>query len=424
MNKMITYTTLGELIRHHRKQAEMTLVQLAEAAKLTKGNLSKIESGQIKCPSYQTILKINSVLNLPLKEVIERYIGIVDKTDSLFDILDDISHNEKNIPIIEKVAIKALKSPKNDSIELVERLFQKVEGIKSSSIKLTLLKSITRFSKTHGIMPYIAKCLLKIYLIERDDFTKLRSTYDSGKVIVMEYEEFLTSEERGEMYYSFGVHAYNLYLFEESIEMCKKALNETISDRMRANTIGAVSNSYYRLGDYKRTKKYLDQYKTFSFPEVKDNVKEIEAMLHSAHGNYQQAISLLEENLPHCGDFTLLHIVNHLIRLYLQTNNLPKIQELIELEEKLLSIPCVTPFKKSELALYFRLKGEYYILIKRVEEGINYCLESAKRYANIDLVNKEKESLSIIMNTQVINKEFMASLTIEKVGNYYKKFII
>ncbi|MFS1512019.1 helix-turn-helix domain-containing protein [Chengkuizengella sp. SCS-71B] len=413
-------SSLGELIRHHRKQAEMTLVQLEQLTSVDKASISRIESGQVKRPTLVTIQKIGFVLNIPYEKMIERYIEIEERAEVLFSILKKLIHVEESIPIITKVAMKALQSSFEDSIDLVERLYNMISNIDEPSIKLALYQVIIDYSRAHGIMPYIAKGLLQTYLIERDDFTKFRSTYASGRGVLF-FEDFLTSEEKGLMYYKLGVHAYYLCLFEEGIDMGRKALNATICDtRMQANTIYFLCNCYYYLGYYDQTKEYLNQYKEYSLPEVKDNVKLTEARLHSANGNHQEAIIILQENLKHCGDFTLLHVVNRLITLYLQTKNLSDIEELIQLEEKLLSIKYVTPVKKAELAHYFKLKGDYCVLTERIELGINCYLEAASRYAKVDHIAKESDCLRLIMNIHSLNKEAMDVFsTIQKLETYH-----
>ncbi|MFS1513671.1 helix-turn-helix transcriptional regulator [Chengkuizengella sp. SCS-71B] len=413
--------SLGELIREKREKLGMTLIQLAEAADVDKGNLSRVEAGQVKRPNFENILKICSVLDIPNEKMIEKYIESIDNVIVLFSILDTLINEKKNISIIVKVATKALESPNQNTLESVEMLFNKIEGINCTSIRLALYNAITGFSKSHGMMPYIAKSLLGIYLIERDDFTKLRSTYGSGKANLF-FNDFLTSEERGEFYYKLQVHAFYTNQFEESVEMGLKALNETISDtRTLANTIYVLSNGYFFLSNYEESKAYLDRYKKFLLPEVKDNVKLNEAELYAATGEHKLAISILEDTLPQCGDFALIHAVNQLIDLFFKTNNLPAIENLFKLEEKLLSIPCVTPFKKAEIGRYFKLKGKYFIQTDRIEEGINYCLEAAKRYSMIDLIENEKECLWIITNIHDTNKETETFKTMKKLKNYLEK---
>ncbi|NDI36443.1 helix-turn-helix domain-containing protein [Chengkuizengella sediminis] len=412
-------SSLGELIRHHRKQAEMTLVQLEKLTDVDKASISRIESGQVKRPSLVNIQKIGCILKISSEEIIERYIEVEERDEVLFTIFDKLIQGEKNISIISNVAMKVLQSPVVDSIELVKRLYEKVTIIEKPSIKLALFQLIINYSRAHGIMPYIAKSMLQVYLIERDDFSKFRSTYVSGKGILF-FEDFLSSEERGLMYYKLGVHAYYLCIFEESVDLGRKALDAEISDnRMRANTIYFVCNCYYYLGDYEQTKKYLTLYNEYSLPEVKDNTKLIEAALHSANGKHQLAISVLQENLPYCGDDTLLHVVNLLIILHLQTKNLSEIEMLFHLERRLLSIPCVTPFLQAELAHYYKLRGDYYIVTERIEEGINCYLEAAAGYAKVDLIAKESDCLRLILNIHTNKKETMDVSTIEKLETYH-----
>ncbi|MDP5272786.1 winged helix-turn-helix domain-containing protein [Chengkuizengella axinellae] len=328
---------------------------------------------------------------------------VEDKLDSLFPIQKELI-DENNLPEVIKIINETLYSYEEVPIQLVKRLYDLIATIKETTIQLALYQVIIDYSRTHGIIPYIAKGLLQKYLIERDDFTKFHSTYASGKGILF-FEDFLTSEEKGLVYYKLGVHAYYLCLFEESIKLGEKALDASITDaRMQANTIYLLCNSYYQLGDYEQTVEYLVQYRAFSLPEVNDNVNLTEAMLHSANGNYQLAISMLQKNLQQCGDYTLLHVVNHLITLYLQTENLSAIEEIIQKDEKLLSIPKDTPFKKARLAHYFRLKGDYFIHIEKIEDGMKYYLEAATGYAKVDLIEKESECFRLIRGTEAICK--------------------
>ncbi|NBI29118.1 helix-turn-helix domain-containing protein [Chengkuizengella marina] len=409
-------SSLGELIRYHRNNKRITLEKLDQLTNVDKSNISRIESGQIKRPTLEAILKIGSTLEIPKEELMEPYIEVEERSEVLFTILNDFNHSE-NIQLLKKIAKKILQSPTEDSVHLVEKLYSRIASIEEPSTKLALYQLIVNYSRAYGIMPYFAKSLLQTYLIKRDDFTKLRSTYESGKGI-LEFEEFLTSEEKGIMYYKLATHAYNLCLFKDSVELGEKALDAKIYDtKMKADSIYTVCNGYYYLGYYEQTKDYLAQYKEFSLPEVKDNAKITETMLLSANGNHQLAISELRESLPYCLDDALLHVVNHLITLNLQTKKLSELQELFQLEEKLLSIPSLTPFKHSQLALYFKLKGDYYILLKKIEEGIGCYLEAAKRYAKVDLVVKESECLRQTMHN--LNKEEIDSSLIEQIEVYF-----
>lgn len=59
---------IGQNIRSLRLQAGLTATALAEGAELTKGAVSKIESGQISSP-ISTLVRIAAVLNVPLAQL-------------------------------------------------------------------------------------------------------------------------------------------------------------------------------------------------------------------------------------------------------------------------------------------------------------------------------------------------------------------
>ncbi len=69
---------------------------------------------------------------------------------------------------------------------------------------------ITSSLTTHVPMDYayIAKGLYQKYMIERNDFSKLNETYQSGKN-VLDYVNILSDKERILLYYGLSVHAYS-----------------------------------------------------------------------------------------------------------------------------------------------------------------------------------------------------------------------
>ncbi|TPG70143.1 hypothetical protein EEL31_17730 [Brevibacillus laterosporus] len=85
----------------------------------------------------------------------------------------------------------------------------------------------------------------------------LNATYLSAKYM-LHYLEFLSIEERIVAYYKLGVHAFNLNLFEEAIELCMHVVEEyTEEDNFKAGALMAIINSYYNLGDYTCSWEYL-----------------------------------------------------------------------------------------------------------------------------------------------------------------------
>jgi transcriptional regulator with XRE-family HTH domain len=57
--------SIGHQVRHHRKQAGLIVAELAAAAQISPGMLSKIENGQIS-PSLGTLQTLAAALNIPL----------------------------------------------------------------------------------------------------------------------------------------------------------------------------------------------------------------------------------------------------------------------------------------------------------------------------------------------------------------------
>lgn len=65
---------IGLQVRNYRKQAGLTVSELASAAEISSGMLSKIENGQIS-PSLSTLQLLSNALNLPLTMLLATYEG-------------------------------------------------------------------------------------------------------------------------------------------------------------------------------------------------------------------------------------------------------------------------------------------------------------------------------------------------------------
>ncbi|MCY9553075.1 transcriptional regulator, partial [Paenibacillus apiarius] len=57
------------------------------------------------------------------------------------------------------MAVKYLESSNEDSLDLIEKLNQTVVSAQNEPIQLSLYNLIVDYSRSHGIMPYIAKGL-------------------------------------------------------------------------------------------------------------------------------------------------------------------------------------------------------------------------------------------------------------------------
>ncbi|WP_159101828.1 helix-turn-helix domain-containing protein [Paenibacillus popilliae] len=223
----LQYSTIGDIIRQYRNKADLTQSQLAGLSGVSTGYISKIETGEVERPSFNNIHSVALALHVPIDEIIKPYIELEHKFDVLFGILHEVV-NIENTDLIVKVASACLHSKDMDSMDAIERLYHFVDQeMNSDSLKLALYDLIIRQSRGHGINKFVAKALLQKYLIERNDVTKLQSTYDSGRY-VLHYVDFLSAEERVTLYYKLGVHAYHLRLFHESIELCSNNITEDI----------------------------------------------------------------------------------------------------------------------------------------------------------------------------------------------------
>ncbi|WP_164867893.1 helix-turn-helix domain-containing protein [Rhodovarius crocodyli] len=89
---------LGARLRALRQAAGMTLDTLAEAAKLDKGYLSRVERGQ-KSPSIATVLRLSEALSVPVGElfgerVAEHAVRVTRKAERVTTVPDAGSHFE------------------------------------------------------------------------------------------------------------------------------------------------------------------------------------------------------------------------------------------------------------------------------------------------------------------------------------------
>lgn len=327
-----------------------------------------------------------------------------------------------NTELINKVALKFLESPSEDSYSLVERLYALADAIEDKPIRLSLYRLLIHYSRNHGIMSFLAKGLFQAYLIERDDFSKLEATYQSGKHI-LNYSNFLSHEEKVSLYYKLGVHAFNLRLFQDSIELCNKVLEEDPTDSLfKVNSTGILRDSHYYLENYDLSDKYSIQYSNFNQPHVKENVLLMEAALHAKKGDVCLALSQLQSALKSCGESSRLHVINQLLTLYLDQGNLSAIPKLLEMEESVGSVPYSTPYKQSRLAQFFKLKGDFYAN-GDLEKGIASYLESAHQYTKVNYSVKERECMNCIINLHIRDNKVMDLNILNKLSNYYNRTV-
>ncbi|MCM3293297.1 helix-turn-helix transcriptional regulator [Paenibacillus sp. MER 180] len=412
-------STIGELIQDKRRSLDMTITQLSELSGVPRGTISRIENGEVKRPEFSSVHLLATALNIPFETLVDYYAEIEKKAETLLSMLQSAISEGSNAELIKKVATKYLESPNEDSIDLTEKLYQQINSIEDTSIKLSLYNLIIDYSRSHGIMPYIAKGLYQRYLIERYDFSKLKETYQNGKY-VLQYVDFLSSEERVSLYYKLAIHAYTLNYHNECIDYCKKVLKNGDS-HFKADALGVLIDAYFSIGAYTESELYLLQYKDFSYPHTKDNVVLMDAFYMVRRGETSKAEELLLAFLQTCSNDSIIPASKQLLQLYLQQNNIEGAKAILENErataslvDKRNALVCAT------YADYLWIKAEYYKTVGDIDKSIEHMVECALWYSKIDNASKEKEALNTAMHIHFMNNVSPQS-TLDKLRDYYHR---
>ncbi|MCG7317405.1 helix-turn-helix domain-containing protein [Brevibacillus laterosporus] len=125
----LTFTTLGELIKEKRLSLAMSLSDLGRGTGISKGVISKIESGETKRPELRTLKPIADVLEITYEEIIDLYVDMQLRDDVLEGFLAE-AIEIANISLLTKVAKKFLENPKKDTYTLLEELYNLTASLK------------------------------------------------------------------------------------------------------------------------------------------------------------------------------------------------------------------------------------------------------------------------------------------------------
>ncbi|WP_240470124.1 helix-turn-helix domain-containing protein [Brevibacillus laterosporus] len=166
MSVNLTFTTLGELIKEKRLSLEMSLSDLGRVTGVSKGVISKIESGETKRPELRTLKPIADVLEITYEEIIDLYVDMQLRDDVLEGFLAE-AIEIANISLLTKVAKKFLENPKKDTYTLLEELYNLTASLKNNEVRVSLYNTIIKYARAHGESQYIAKGLSKVYDRER-----------------------------------------------------------------------------------------------------------------------------------------------------------------------------------------------------------------------------------------------------------------
>ncbi|MFW5438907.1 helix-turn-helix domain-containing protein [Paenibacillus apiarius] len=386
--RCIEISSIGELIQHYRREADFTLSQLSELTGVHKGTISKIENGDVKRPEYMTIPPLADTLKIPLDTLVELHMNVDKRADTLLFVLQDVIQQSGTTDLVRKVGTKFLESPSDDSQSLIERLYAFVDSVENKEIRLTLYQLIADYSRDHGIMPFLAKGLYQVYLIERDDFTRLRAVYESGKHIV-QYSNFLTCEDRIALYYKLAIHAFNLFLYQQSIELCLHVLQKADADNWyHINALGILSDSYFYSEDYEKSEYYSRLYTQYDYPHIKTYAVLMEAALNAKKGNSDVAVEQLTSFLETCNQDDALLAIKQLMQLYLQENRLNEPEQLLAYPICPQSISTNNPNIIPQLAEYYFHRAEYFAA---VDFTTVYPISWKARYSSQELMIRTRK---------------------------------
>lgn len=418
---MVQILSIGELIHTYRHKQGMALSQLTKLTGIHKATISKIENGEVRRPEYATIQPLARALNVPLKEFIELYVTVERRAEPLLRVLKDVLQQGENAALVRTVGAEFLASTSDDSYTLVEQLYDFSTTVELKTMRLTLYQLIVDYSRDHGIMPFLARGLYQVYLIERDDFTRLRNVYESGKHIV-QYANFLGIEDRITLYYKLAVHAFNLFLYRQSIDLCLHVLQEADADNWYyINALGILQDSYFYIEDYDKSEYYSHLYTQYDYPHIKANSVLMGALLNAKKGNSAVTIEQLTSFLETCNQDDALHAINQLMLLYLQDKQLDKAEQLLAYPICLQSISTNNPNIISQLAEYYYHRAEYFIAIGDLDQGISECLEGAFHFSRVNDTDQEKECINQIVCSHLQQNVTLSIRTLEKMKTYYKR---
>jgi len=373
---MAQILSVGELIHSYRRKNGLTLSQLAESSGIHIGTISKIENEYVKRPEYTTLRPLAEALHIPLDTVIELYISTDKRADTLLHVMQDVVQHLGSAELTRKVGAKFLAAPSDDCHSLVERLYGFTATVEHKEIRLALYQLIADYSRDHGIMPFLARGLLQVYLIERDDFARLRDVYDCYKHIEM-YAHFLSAEDRIMFYYKLGIHAYNLYLYPQSIKLAHHVIQEAEPDNeYYVHALGILRGAYFQIGDYDNSEYYTHLYSQYDGPYIKENTLLIKAQLHAKRGNTDLAIAQLTSLLETCDQNTALLALNQLMIIYLQEHRLQEANDLLSYPIDPKHIIDNNPNTISQLAEYYHHRAEYFSLLVNLRGACPSCSEA------------------------------------------------
>ncbi|WP_163852806.1 helix-turn-helix domain-containing protein [Paenibacillus elgii] len=397
--------TISDIIFQLRKEKNLTYAELEELTGVGKPVLHKLEKGSTKRPEYKTVKAITSAFPEIYQELIECYITIENRTEVLYEVLQDVLSSEKP-SLASKVALRLLENPSNETEDSLQRLYYFTQEVSDSSLRLGLYNVIVKYSRKHGVMNYIAKGLLQKYLIERADLKRIDQSFQQGLEIA-HYTNFLTNDENVIYHYRMALHAYAIKKYRECIEFAENGMVlEKNESELKARAHLSMINSYSALKNYDKVEELLDGFEKYKYDFVYEAAKHTRAIIKARKGEYEIAVPLLEENLRLFSPRFRLHIVDELFEIYLKVDNFDACSKLLERENEIMNTCPVGPNVYRALAKYFRHKGYYQVSIGLIDEGVKSFVTSVQYLKRINAF-EEKDIyvfLLFIQNSIILNQ--------------------
>ncbi|MCR8995215.1 helix-turn-helix domain-containing protein [Brevibacillus laterosporus] len=406
MSVNLTFTTLGELIKRKREDLGISLSEVSRKTGISKGGISKIENGETKGPELSTLKPIADVLEIPYEEIIEYCI----RAEYRYDVYDDLLEEAieiANPSLINKVAIKFLENIKHETDSALEQLERFADSSTDNDTKITLYKTIVKYSRQHGIPHYIAKGLYQKYLIERQNLKRLEESFRDGEEIT-HYVDFLSGNEKITYYFKMALHAHNIKKYNECIEYCEAGLRlDVSSNELKARAYLSMINSYGFMKNYDMAEYYLDFLEKYEFEFVSDSCKITRAIIQGKRKHFSIAIPALRKCYEVVQSDLKIHVINELLDLYLQEDDFTSIEEIFNLEPEFLPQNPTTPYKKIAIGKYFQYKGNYLTKNCIFNEGARSYLLSLKTFGAVYAIQELAECMTEFLTLFTTNSKSM-----------------
>ncbi|WP_139490074.1 helix-turn-helix domain-containing protein [Brevibacillus dissolubilis] len=419
--ELLINVSIGDIIRKHREQSGLSLSKAAALAGISKSVLSRIENNEINRPEIKTIKAISKVLPIPYSELLEYYVEVENRTDVLKQLLNEVIELAK-VELVKAVVLRLIFAPYQDTDEMLKYLIDRADADISVPIKITLYQCVVEYSKKYNMNYWLAKSLFQKYLVERNDFSRLKETYQLGKEIIF-FINYLSPQEKPIAYWKLGLHAYNLKLYEDCIELCQNAIRLAPNhpDLMRS-AILAIVPSAFETGDYEKAEKYLDMMEQIDSPSAKKSAKFTRGIIYARRGKIDTAIPMLEECFDEARqnrDIRIVLIANELLDVLQANNHLTRIDEIFGMEREILAYDHTTPFLLAEVGKFYKRKGLFHMNQGEFEAGIRCFLDSMSYHEKVSDHEGLHECTKLIHHYHYKFLKVIELPLLEKLDNMY-----